>query len=97
MFVVTVLFEVHAPYADAFRQAVVQQAHNSLGLEADCHRFDVSSRDDEPQITFLYEIYTDEAAFQGHLASQHYKDFSATVEDWVAVKEVNTFHLLVTD
>lgn len=97
MFVVTVLIEVHAPFTDAFRQAVVQQAHNSLDLETDCHRFDVSSRDDEPEIVFLYEIYSDEAAFQGHLASQHYRDFSATVEDWVAVKEVNTFHLLVND
>ncbi len=97
MFVVTVLFEVHAQHADAFRQAIILQASNSLRQEDDCHRFDVASRDDEPEIFFLYEIYSDEAAFQKHLDTRHYKDFSATVEDWVAVKEVNTFHLVVAD
>lgn len=97
MFVVTVLFEVHAQFADAFRQAILRQARNSLDLEADCHRFDVSSQDDDPQIFFLYEIYTDEAAFRIHLDSQHYKDFSATIEDWVSIKEVNTFHMVGVD
>ncbi len=37
---------------------------------------------------FLYEIYTDRAGFEAHLASAHYKSFDQLVQPWVADKKV---------
>ncbi|MEM7522936.1 MAG: antibiotic biosynthesis monooxygenase [Pseudomonadota bacterium] len=37
---------------------------------------------------FLYEVYDDAAAFDAHLASDHFKDFDAAVAPMVAAKTV---------
>ena len=42
---------------------------------------------------FLYEIYTDRAAFDAHLAALHYLEFNELVADWTAEKIVQTFEL----
>ncbi len=84
MYVVAVTFEAKPEHADALRAALCRQAENSVTREAGCHRFDVSVDRAAPNTFFLYEIYTDEAAFQDHLASAHYADFSATIKDWLA-------------
>ena len=84
MYVVAVTFQIKPDHVEAFRDAVRRQAENSVTHEAGCHRFDVSVDRASPTTFFLYEVYTDEAAFKAHLASAHYADFSATVSDWVA-------------
>jgi quinol monooxygenase YgiN len=37
---------------------------------------------------FLYEIYDDEAAFQAHLATDHYKRFNTRTTPWLAEKRI---------
>ncbi|NIA67432.1 antibiotic biosynthesis monooxygenase [Pelagibius litoralis] len=91
MFVVTVIFEVQASAADAFRSAVLQQAENSLTREKACSRFDVCFDPQRPERVFLYEIYDDRAAFDEHLASDHFADFDRRVAPWVVDKTVNTW------
>jgi (4S)-4-hydroxy-5-phosphonooxypentane-2,3-dione isomerase len=86
MYVVTVTFEILPGHVDEFRAAVTRQAGNSVSLEPDCHRFDVSVDGADPAKFFLYEIYTDEAAFQTHLKTGHYADFNATTTPWVKAK-----------
>ncbi len=86
MYIVTVEFVVGAQHAEAFKQAVQQQARNSLTLETDCHQFDVGFDPQDPRRTFLYEVYTDEAAFLAHRETEHYANFSATVSAWVESK-----------
>ena len=39
----------------------------------------------------LYEIYTDKAAFDAHLASNHFHDFNAATLDWVSDKKVSAY------
>lgn len=84
MYVVAVTFEAKPEHADALRAALCRQAENSVTREEGCHRFDVSVDLSSPTTFFLYEIYTDETAFQHHLASAHYAEFSATIADWLA-------------
>ena len=92
MFVVTVVFEVGSEFAQEFRQAVLQQAKNSLTLEAGCSCFDVCFDPERPERAFLYEIYDDRAAFDLHLASDHFAAFDRRVAPWVARKTVDTWH-----
>lgn len=88
MFVVTVRFVVARPHITAFRQAMIDQARVSLASEPGCHQFDVCQTKGLGDQMFLYEIYTDNAAFDAHLASGHFRNFDETVRPWVIEKHV---------
>ncbi|GAB5458335.1 MAG: hypothetical protein Hens3KO_13650 [Henriciella sp.] len=93
MYVVTVTFEVHPEWVEAFASLMRLQAQNSLELESGCLRFDVCFSENGQNTIFLYEIYADRAAFDLHLASDHFKQFDAAVVSMIAAKTVNTWTL----
>ena len=92
MYVVTVEFVVRPQHVEAFHRAMQQQARNSLTCEPDCRQFDVCVDPQTRERLFLYEVYTDEAAFKAHLATAHFLDFDATVQDWVERKTIQFWH-----
>ncbi|MEO0624172.1 MAG: putative quinol monooxygenase [Pseudomonadota bacterium] len=93
MHVVTVTFEVRDEEAERFLARVRLQASESLSNEDDCHQFDVCTDPLDPCRIFLYELYTDAAAFDAHLASAHFKAFDAEVSPWVVKKSIATWEL----
>jgi quinol monooxygenase YgiN len=96
MYCVTVTFSIHAPHAAAFGAAVLDNARRSLVDEAGCRVFDVVVDRAGTQF-FLYELYDDEAAFQAHLRTPHFKAFDALVAPWVADKQVRNWTRLGSD
>jgi quinol monooxygenase YgiN len=88
MYVVIVEFSIATAHVNDFRERVLQQARDSRALEADCHVFDVCIDPGRPQRVLLYEVYSDAAAFDSHLASAHFLDFDAHVRDWIDDKKV---------
>jgi quinol monooxygenase YgiN len=88
MYVVIVDFVIKPEHATAFAKAVSENAKSSCEQEQDCHQFDVCVSPDDPTHFFLYEIYSDRAGFEAHLASAHYKGFAQNVEPWVVDKKV---------
>ena len=92
MYVVTVLFEIVPGHAAAFRDAIFQNAAASLRDEAGCHRFDVCFSEDGRRC-FLYELYTDHAAFEEHIETTHFKEFNRFTEGMTASKKLETFVL----
>lgn len=94
MFVVCVEFGLAEGRMEEFLPLMMEQAANSLSLEPDCHYFDVCRDPEGAPIVFLYELYTDAAAFQAHLQSAHFKSFDAAVAPMVASKQVRTWHKL---
>lgn len=88
MYIVTVEFEVHREHTEAFREAMMQQAANSLALEVACRQFDVCFDAEDATKCFLYEKYDDGAAFETHLASEHFKQFETKVSSWLKSKTV---------
>jgi len=91
MFVVTVNFVVAPEHREEFAPAMFAQADNSLQLEADCHVFDVCVASDDECSFFLYEKYTDAAAFDAHLKSKHFIEFNDLVTPWIVSKTVGTW------
>ena len=91
MHVIAVEFEVKPGHEGDFLVRMKQQAQNSLAREPACLQFDVCMAPESPARIFLYEIYEDEAAFQLHLASDHYKDFDSATADWVISKAVSVW------
>ena len=92
MFIVTVNFLVEPAHREEFAVAMYEQANNSLDLESDCHVFDVCVSTDNDCLFFLFEKYTDAAAFDAHLASEHFTTFNAEVSPWVIEKTVGTWN-----
>jgi (4S)-4-hydroxy-5-phosphonooxypentane-2,3-dione isomerase len=86
-YVVAVTFRAKPEFRTQFRTAMIENATASRTREPGCRTFDVCENADGSEI-FLYEIYDDEAAFQAHLATDHYRRFSAQVADWVEHKQI---------
>ncbi|MEM7059360.1 MAG: putative quinol monooxygenase [Pseudomonadota bacterium] len=89
MYLVAVTFQIVPDRAASFAARVAQQATDSL-TEEGCQRFDVWQAPDNPAKVFLYEIYDDRAAFEVHLATDHFKAFDAEVGPWIEEKAVET-------
>ncbi len=88
MYVVTVTFQIHPEHMEAFLPLMVDNARTSRKVEAGCQLFDVCCDNNE---VFLYEIYTDRAAFDDHLQSAHFRRFDAAIQDMVIDKQVRLF------
>ena len=92
MYLVAVTFEIADDKAEAFAARVQQRADDSL-TEAGCRRFDVWFGPAGATTVFLFEIYDDRAAFDVHLASDHFKAFDAEVAPWIRDKKIETWTL----
>lgn len=93
MYVVLVEFVVKPEHAAEFRPALLANARASLEHEPGCHRFDVCTDPGDAGKILLYELYTDRAAFDAHLAAPHYLEFGARVKPWVERKTVSFWGL----
>ena len=73
-YAITVTFELEENAAEQFHRLVAENARQSVALEPGCLRFDVLSPTDGARAreVLLYEIYTDQTAFDVHLASAHF-------------------------
>lgn len=91
MYVIAVEFTIKEDSVSQFRDRIQQQANDSLTQEPDCHQFDVCFDRDDKTKCFLYEKYTNEAAFDAHRAADYFKSFAADVEPWVAAKDLKVW------
>jgi quinol monooxygenase YgiN len=68
---------------DAFRAAMLRHAALSLKEDPGCRQFEVFVPEDQPHTLMLYEVYDDEASFQGHAKSKHTADHGALTRPMV--------------
>lgn len=89
-FAITVAFELVDGAYPEFHRLVSENAALSVELEPDCLRFDVltPAQAAEAKHVFLYEIYRNRAAFDLHLASEHFRQFDQSSRDLVIRKTV---------
>lgn len=95
MFAVVVFFQVKAEFVNEFNALVLNNAQTSLEQESGCHQFDVCFDDDKPGEVFLYELYDDKAAFDVHLASEHFLAFADASEPMVVSKTLHLYPRVV--
>ena len=91
MYVIAVEFQIIKEFVSQFRDRIKQQAQDSLTNEADCHQFDVCFDPRDQTKCFLYEKYTDEAAFEVHRRTDYFVSFAADVQPWVASKDLKAW------
>ena len=71
-----------------FRRLIDANARLSVETELGCRRFDVVEPRGETDRLLLYEIYTDDAAFEDHARSAHFIQFDAESAPLVVEKIV---------
>jgi len=81
-YVVAVEFEIAPGKMPVFLPLMLENAATSR-REAGCRRFDVCRPHARRDGVFLYEIYDDEAAFQAHLQTAHFKAFATQTGDMI--------------
>ena len=94
MYVITVTFTIKSAHLDEFLPAMLENAKTSIEQEEGCHHFDVCSDHENPNVIFLYELYTNKSAFNAHLASNHFHNFNNKTSNWIVSKEVHAFKRL---
>jgi quinol monooxygenase YgiN len=83
MIVVAVYANVKPDMIEAFRDATVENAANSI-KEPGIVRFDFIQQTDEPASFLLVEAYKNDDAIAKHKETQHYAKWSAAVESMMA-------------
>jgi len=93
MYTVIVNLRVQPGWLDDFLTGIRTNALASLRDEPGCLRFDVHQQVDNPHAFLLYEIYTDQAAFEvNHRQAPHYAAWrQVTAQCVVPGSQVNTF------
>ena len=95
MLIVHVHIHVKPESVQAFRDATIENARNSI-QEAGIARFDVMQQTEDPTRFVLVEAYQDEAATRAHKETPHYAKWRDTVAPMMAemrtsVKFTNLF------
>ncbi|MBW4708970.1 antibiotic biosynthesis monooxygenase [Roseobacter sp. YSTF-M11] len=95
MFAVVVTLSILPDRLEEFLPLMHRNATASLTEEPGCRQFDVATDPTRPEEVFLYELYVDEAAFQAHLTTEHFRTFDAATGDMIARKSVTTYAQVV--
>jgi quinol monooxygenase YgiN len=73
---------------DQFRAAMQKHAALSLKEDPGCRQFDILVPQESPHTLMLYEVYDDEASFQGHATSKHTAAHQAATRDLVVKRRL---------
>jgi quinol monooxygenase YgiN len=91
MFAICVTFRLAPGQMEAFMPLMLENAATSKEAEPGCHRFDVLTDAGKPDQVFLYELYTDAAAFNVHCESPHFQAFNTATAAMVTGKDVTSW------
>jgi quinol monooxygenase YgiN len=64
--------------------AAVKENGAASVKEPGCRRFDILVLASNPNHVLLYEVYDNEAAYQAHRATDHFKKYAATTASMIA-------------
>ena len=93
-FVLTVDMEIIPGQIEPFRKAIEENSAASI-KEPGCLQFHVVSSTTAPNRIFLYEIYVNEAAYQFHRTTEHFKKFDAVRSKLIVKSEAKPFKPIV--
>lgn len=79
----TVTYEVEASDLNLFRAAINKHAETTRQREVGCLRYDVSYGADRGTMCLTYALFEGPAAFDHHLATDHYYLFQELSSPWV--------------
>jgi len=94
LFVIFVDFQLKPGVQSQFRSLIDENAEASVRTEPGCLQFDVLEPEGEADRVLLYEIYSDRAAFDAHLRTEHFRIFAEASESLFLQKKVKRCDLV---
>lgn len=91
MIILHVTIQVKPEHVSEFLEIVRYDAEHSEKDEPGCLRFDVSRDRDDPNRFYLYEVYRDQAAFEAHRQTPHFKEYFEKSQPWLAAPAERRF------
>lgn len=91
MYAVTVIFTIKPDRMAKFMPLMEENATTSLRDEDGCHQFDICTDPSVADQVFLYELYSDRAAFAAHMETAHFTAFDKATSDMIATKTVQCY------
>ncbi len=82
MYVIVAPIQIKDGFKDQYIAGMVENARGAVNDEPGCLRFDVVQDADDDNRIWLYEVYTDESAFQAHTQAPHFIKFREASADW---------------
>jgi autoinducer 2-degrading protein len=77
--------------------AAITENGMAAAKEPGCKRFDILNLASDPNHFFLYEVYDNEAAFQAHRATDHFKKYAAATANMVAKRESRPMSVIASN
>ena len=89
MHILFVTIKMKPERREAYMAEMLLNARGAREDEPGCLRFDVVQDAEDENTIHLYEVYTDEAAFQAHTSAPHFLQMREATADW---REGQTVH-----
>jgi (4S)-4-hydroxy-5-phosphonooxypentane-2,3-dione isomerase len=86
-FALMVKLRIKADSVDKFMTAVQENGKAARETEPGCRTFDILVDPNDPTSAMLYEVYDDEAAFEAHQKTAHFKKYLDTALQWLESRE----------
>ena len=83
-FVLIVHIEIQQGAVERFMPLALENARSSRESEPGCRQFDVLVDPQDPVKVVFYEVYDDEAAFERHQKTPHFRKYVDTALEHVA-------------
>jgi quinol monooxygenase YgiN len=77
--------------------AAITENGIAAAKEPGCRRFDILNLASDPNHFLLYEVYDNEAAFQAHRATDHFKKYAATTASMVAKRDARPMSVIASN
>jgi autoinducer 2-degrading protein len=81
---------------DTFMAAIKENGAASV-KEPGCRQFDIMVLASNRNHVFLYEVYDNEAAYQAHRNTEHFKKYAATTANMVAQRNARPMTLIASN
>ncbi len=89
MHILFVTINIKPEHREEYLAEMLLNAKGAREDEPGCLRFDVVQDSQDENTIHLYEVYTDEAAFQAHTSAPHFLRMRETTADWRAGQSVH--------
>jgi quinol monooxygenase YgiN len=90
-FVLSVSLRIKPENVDHFMKRALENGKAARTTEPGCKQFDILVDPNDKTRVMLYEVYTDEKAFEAHQQTAHFKKYVAEAVPLLASRERQVF------
>jgi quinol monooxygenase YgiN len=90
-FVLTVQLQIKPEAVAKFMPLALENAKASREQEPGCHQFDVLVDPEDPTRVMFYEVYENEAAFEAHQQTAHFRKYFDTALQYLTSRRRSSY------